>query len=92
MGPKILEFSSWGANIEYAKSPKPKPNKFLTYKVKTEYELKNGGKEDVSSFVHIMLADEAARLSWMSAFETGKEASKYRISRVLPFYSKFSKK
>ena len=51
--------------------------------MKTEYELKNGGREDVSSFVHIMLADEAARLSWMSAFETGKEASKFRISRVL---------
>ena len=51
-------------------------------KVKTEFELKNYGKEDVSHFVHAMSAEEAKRLSWMVAFETGKESSKFRLSRV----------
>ncbi|KAL3093195.1 hypothetical protein niasHT_022645 [Heterodera trifolii] len=51
-------------------------------KVKTDFELKNGRNEELSSFVHAMSAEEAARLSWMSAYESGKESGKLRISRV----------
>nr|CAD2177809.1 unnamed protein product [Meloidogyne enterolobii] len=51
-------------------------------KVKTEFELKNEGKEDVSFFVNVITEDEAKHLSWMVAFETGKETGKFRVSRA----------
>lgn len=51
-------------------------------KVKTEYQVKNNGKAEVSYFVHAMSESEAKRLSWMSAVESDKEGAKLRITKV----------
>ena len=56
---------------------------FIYFQVKTEFELKNEGKEDVSYFINVITADETKHLSWMVAFETGKETGKFRVSRVM---------
>ena len=50
-------------------------------KAKTEYQIENKGKTDISYFVHAISGNEAQNLSWMTASETGNTA-KLRISKT----------
>jgi len=51
-------------------------------KIKTDYQIKNKGKSDISFFVHAISENEAKHLSWMTSVETGKDSARLRISKI----------